>query len=46
MFHGHLDYFQNHLLEISLTQTHDTMTLRTLTTFGLFYFMMCESPHE
>ena len=47
MFHGHLDYFQkNHLLEVGLTQNRETMALRTLTTVDLFYFIMCEDPHE
>ena len=27
MFHGHLDYFHNHLLEVGLTQNWETMTL-------------------
>ena len=40
--------FQNHLLEIGLTQHHrETMaTLLTLTTVDLFYFIMCEDPYE
>ena len=38
--------FENHLLEVGLTQNRETMTLRTLTTVGLFYFIMCENPHE
>ena len=39
--------FRNHLLEVGLTQNHwETMALRTLTTVGLFYFIMCEDPHE
>jgi hypothetical protein len=38
--------FKNHLLEVGLTQNQDTMTLRTLTIVGLFYFIMCEDPHE
>ena len=42
MFHDHLDYFQNHLLEIGLTQDHETMALQTLTTVDLFYIIMCE----
>jgi len=29
--------FQNHLLEVGLTQKRETMALRTLTTVGLFY---------
>ena len=39
--------FENHLLKvIGLTQNRETMTLRMLTTVGLFYFNMCEDPHE
>ena len=38
--------FKNHLLEVGLTQNHDIMALRMLTTAGLFYFIMCEDPHE
>ena len=39
-------FSQNHLLEVGLTQNWKTMILRTLTTIGLFYFIMCEDPHE
>ena len=46
MFHGHLDYFQNHFLEVGLTQNRETMALRTLTTIDLFYFIICEVLHE
>ena len=46
MFHGHLDYFQNHLLEVGLTQNQDTMALRTLTTVDWYYFIMGEDLHE
>ena len=39
--------FKNHLLEVGLTQNHwETMALQTLTTIGLFYFIVCEDPHE
>ena len=38
--------FKNHLLEVGLTQNWETMTLQTLTTVDLFYFIMCEDPHE
>jgi hypothetical protein len=41
MFHDHLDYFQNHLLEVGLTQNRQTM-IKTLTTIDLFYFTMCD----
>ena len=46
MFHGHLDFFKNHLLEVGLTQNQGTMALQTLTTVGLFYFVMSEDPYE
>ena len=46
MFHGHLDYFQNHLLEVCLTQNRKTMALQLLTTIDLLYLIMCEDPHE
>ena len=43
MFHGHLDYFfKKHLLEVGLTQNWEIMVLRMLTTFDLFYFIMCD----
>jgi hypothetical protein len=38
--------FKNHLLEAGLTQNRKTMALGTLTTMGLFYFIICEDPHE
>ena len=38
--------FKNHLLEVGLTQNRETMALQTLTTVDLFYFIMCEDPHE
>ena len=38
--------FKNHLLKVGLTQNQKTVALRTLTTSGLFYFTMCEDPHE
>ena len=37
---------KNHLLEVGLTQNSDTMALHTLTFIDLFYFIMCEDPHE
>ena len=46
MFHGHLDYFQKPSLEVGLTQNQETMALQTLTAIDLFYFIMCEDPHE
>jgi hypothetical protein len=46
MSHGHLDYFKNRLLEVGLTQNQEIMTLRTLIIVVLFYFTMCEDPHE
>ena len=38
--------FENHLLEVGLTQNQDIMALRPLTTVGLFYVIMCEDPPE
>ena len=38
--------FNNHLLEAGLTQNQETISLRTLATVDLFYFIMCENPHE
>ena len=38
--------FENHLLEVGLTQIWETMALRMFTTVDLFYFIMCEDPHE
>ena len=47
MFRGHLDYFQKPPLGGRPNpQNQDTMALRTLTTVGFFYFIMCEDPHE
>jgi hypothetical protein len=38
--------FKNHLLEVGLTQIRqETVALRTFTTVGLFYFIMC-GPRE
>jgi hypothetical protein len=45
-FHGHLDYFQNHLLEVGLIQNRETMALRMLTIVDLFYSIMCEEAQE
>ena len=38
--------FKNHLLEVGLTQDHETMAFRTLTTADLLYFIMHEDPRE
>ena len=38
--------FKYHFLEVGLTQNWETMAFRTLTTVGLFYFIMCEDMHE
>ena len=39
--------FKNHFLEVGLTQNHwETMALRTLTTVGLFCFIMCEDLRD
>jgi hypothetical protein len=37
--------FKNHLVEVGPTQNRETMAPQTLTTIGLFYFIMCEDPH-
>ena len=37
---------KNRLLEVGLTQNRETMALRTLTTVGLFYFIVREDLHE
>ena len=37
---------KNHFLKVGLTQNHETMALRMLTSVDLFYFIMCEDPHE
>ena len=34
------------LLDVGLTQNRETMALPMLTTVDLFYFTMCEDPHE
>ena len=39
-------FFKNHLLDVGLTHSRETMTLQTLTTVDLFYCIMCEDPHE
>ena len=39
--------FNNHLLDVSLTQNWETwIALRTLTTVDLYYFIMVEDSHE
>ena len=38
--------FKTHLLKVGLSQNQETMALRTLTTVGLFHFIMSEDPHE
>jgi hypothetical protein len=38
--------FKNNLLEVRLTQNRKIMALQTLTTIGLFYFIIREDPHE
>ena len=48
---GHVSWslgliFQNHVLEVGLTQSHKTMALRTLTIVDLLSFITCEDPHE
>ena len=46
MFHGHLNYSQKPPLESRLNTKEETMALQMLTTVDLFYFTMCEDPHE
>jgi hypothetical protein len=46
MLHGDLDYSQNHLLEVGLTQNQVTMALPNPTTIDLLHFIMCEDPDE
>ena len=38
--------FKNQLLEVGVAQNRETTAFQTLTTVGLFYFIMCEDPHE
>ena len=38
--------FKNYLLEVGSTQNRKTMPLRMLNIVDLFYFIMCEDPHE
>ena len=38
--------FENHLLEVGLTQDWETMAFETLTTVDVLYYVMCEDPHE
>jgi hypothetical protein len=38
--------FKNHLLEVGITQNHETMALRKLTTADSFYFITSEDPRE
>ena len=37
---------KNHLLEVGLTQNWETMAFRMFTIVDLFYFNICEDPHE
>ena len=39
-------FSNNHLLEVGLIQNRETKALQMLTTVDLFYFIMCEDPHE
>jgi hypothetical protein len=39
-------FSKNHLLEVGLTQSQETIAHGTLTTVDLFYFIVCEGPHE
>ena len=38
--------FQNHLLEVGVTQNREAMAPRTLVAVDAFYFIMCEDLHE
>ena len=38
--------FKNHLLEVGLSQNWEPLALQILTTVDLFYFIVCEDPHE
>jgi hypothetical protein len=38
--------FKKHMLEVGLTQNWKTVALRMLKTVSLFYFIICEDPHE
>ena len=38
--------FENHLLEVGLTQNYDIMPIWMIATIDLFLFVMCEHPHE
>ena len=38
--------FKNHILKVGLTHNREIMTLRTLTTVGIFYYIMCKNPHD
>jgi hypothetical protein len=38
--------FKNHLLEVGLTQNHETMDLQMFTTVDLFDSIMCGKPQE
>ena len=47
MFHSHTwTTFENHILEVGLTQNRETMALWMLTTVDLFYFIMCKDLYE
>ena len=38
--------FKHHLLEVGLTQNWESIALQMFGTVDLFYFIMCEDPHE
>ena len=38
--------FENHLLEVGLTQNHEIMALRMFTNVDLIYFIMCEDLYD
>ena len=37
---------QVYSFKVGLTQNQETMALLTFTTIDVFYFTMCEDPHE
>ena len=38
--------FQNHLLEVGLTQIRETVALQTVTTIDSFHYIMCKDSQE
>ena len=44
MFPDHLNYFQNLLLEVGLTQNPENHGTLEFPTIDLFYFIVCGNP--